>query len=165
MFAFSFFNYKVEFSFHLVGLLDISLSWWGLFLCMTSYILSFTNMTFSEHGSWAAVSLVVGIHQRGDLLGKERPGVKCWGAPHSNWHCCLLALWSCSQWVLGASASHLQTWDNGIGSEECWWGWELHIWRVQLVWLVSLWCHEYRIGWIQQHFPAEFALPQPQPPP
>lgn len=64
-----------------------------------------------------------------------------------------VVLWWMSTW----NFRFLHTWDNGTGSEDCDVE-SVYRGRTQyIVWLVSLWLHEYRVGPIQQYFPAESA--------
>ena len=76
MFAFSLFNCNVEYSCHLGGLEDIFPSQGSLLLeftlcvitvCMYSVIHTLWTRSSQNHESWA-VSLVVRVHQGGDLL-------------------------------------------------------------------------------------------------
>lgn len=150
-----FFNCKVGFPFCLIGLLDIPLFPWDLSLPMYSVmhvILHKPNLT--EHGSWAAFLVVtyLVVCQGGDL-----PRERAWNwvpeGPRLNLAPLFISSWFWSWWVLGASASHLETWDNGIDCE----GESEHEWSAQCsVCMVNLWLH----GYTQQYFPAE-SSPQP----
>ena len=101
-----------------------------LFLCCETCLfqwtvwcmLSFTNPAFSDHGTGAA-SLVGRVCLGGDL-SRERAWSWVPERPRFKLALSFTSSWFGSQWVHGASASHLHAWDNGIGLEEWLRGWE-----------------------------------------
>lgn len=131
-----FFNCKVEISFHLVRLLDISLFRWDLSLYVYG-VIHFVLYKPNLLRTWSkAASLAVRVGQGGDLL-RERLRVRCRRAPDSYWHCHLLLVEAseCLEihlptYILGIMALALK---NVCEVES------VHPWRVQhIVWLVGV---------------------------